>query len=261
VTPPSALEAEREAGSATAGRLVYAIGDVHGEAELLERLLAKLIADMAGRTLERPPVVVFIGDYVDRGLKSRAVIEQVIELKRDHRLEVRALKGNHEEALIHFLQDPSFGPTWAEYGGLQTLLSYGVAPPRLKTRPEAWQSVRDAFAEALPQEHAAFLASLELMVRYGDYVFVHAGVRPGVALNQQREHDLLWIREPFLSAEGPFEGVIVHGHTPERDPFVGRCRIGIDTGAYATGVLTAVRLLAEERHILQVGAGGRGSPG
>ena len=241
-TPPAAT---------TGGRLVYAIGDVHGRIDLLERLLAKIDADAAEVSDEPRPALVFVGDYIDRGQDSRAVIDCVIRLQAEGRYEVRALKGNHEEALLQFLGDAEFGATWAEYGGLQTIASYGITPPHLRTQLGDWEAAQRSLAKALPQPHISFLTRLELTARYGDYVFVHAGIRPGVPLRDQQDHDLLWIRDEFLHSPGPHEAVIVHGHTPEPEPFVGRQRIGIDTGAYATGVLTAVRLHATERNILQ----------
>jgi len=232
-------------------RLVYAVGDIHGCAELLASLLATIRADAAELRPGQPTVIVFLGDYVDRGDGSREVIDQVIALAADPRFEVRALKGNHEEALLAFLDDPDFGPTWAEYGGVQTLRSYGVPAPVLRSQTSEWSKVREAFQLALPQTHLRFLSQLELTAVYGDYVFVHAGLRHGVALEAQSERDMLWIREEFLHAEPSFGKVVVHGHTPEADAFVGDHRIGIDTGAYATGVLTAVRLKGEERALLQ----------
>jgi serine/threonine protein phosphatase 1 len=213
--------------------------------------LEKLAEDAATLGLEVPPVVVFLGDYVDRGDDSRAVIERIIQLQSDQHFEVRALKGNHDEAFLQFLQDASFGPTWAEYGGMQTLLSYGVAPPLLRSSTEVWEAVRHALGAALPRSHLTFLTSLELMVIYGDYAFVHAGIRKGVALSAQAASDLLWIRDDFLQAKGPFEKVIVHGHTPEAEPFLGVDRVGIDTGAYATGILSAVRLQDTTRRTIQ----------
>jgi serine/threonine protein phosphatase 1 len=237
----------------TGGRLVYAVGDVHGRFDLLEPLLEKIDADAAEVAGEPRPALVFVGDYVDRGRDSRSVIERIIRLQAEGAYEVRALKGNHEEALLDFLADATFGPTWAEYGGLQTIVSYGVSPPLLRSQLGDWERTQRSFADALPQAHVAFLANLELTARYGDYVFVHAGVRPGVPLSEQLERDLLWIRDEFLRSPGPHEAVVVHGHSPEPEPFVGQHRIGIDTGAYATGVLTAVRLHATEQKILQSG--------
>lgn len=243
-----------QAPRATPGeRVVYAVGDVHGRADLLSALLRRIGEDAAGLGLEVPPILVFLGDYVDRGDHSRSVVDQVIAARNEGRFEVRTLKGNHEAALLAFLEDASFGPTWADYGGIQTLQSYGVAPPLRRSDREGWEKAREDFAARLPPSHLDFFGNLELAITLGDYVFVHAGVRPGTPLEAQREHDLLWIRDEFLRFEGPFERVVVHGHTPEIDPFIGDHRIGIDTGAYATGVLTAVRLMGERRDIIQAG--------
>ena len=198
----------------------------------------------------RPLVLVFLGDYVDRGDDSRGVIELLDALRRLGRIEIRCLKGNHEEALLEFLDEPLSGPTWIQFGGAATLRSYGVAPPPGLAGREAWIQTRDAFAEALPHGHLAFLQSLELSCMIGDSMFVHAGVRRGVALDEQTARDLLWIREPFLKDKRPFEKVIVHGHSPTGEPYMGPNRIGVDTGAYATGILTAARLCDQEQSFL-----------
>jgi serine/threonine protein phosphatase 1 len=235
----------------TGGRLIYAVGDVHGRLDVLVPLLRDIVADaVAANTVQRP-LLVFLGDYVDRGPDSQGVIDLVLKMQGFGRLETRALKGNHEEALLQFLDEPSFGPTWMEHGGAATMVSYGVHPPMSRLSPEAWVTARDEFAAALPAAHLAFFRGLELMLRQGDYAFVHAGVRPGVSLDQQAERDLLWIRHEFLQASGPFGAVIVHGHTPAEEPQLTRHRLGVDTGAYATGVLTAVRLLDEDQRLMQ----------
>ncbi|HEY3797694.1 MAG TPA: metallophosphoesterase family protein [Caulobacteraceae bacterium] len=233
------------------GRTVYAIGDIHGRLDQLEPLIGQIVDDAPPRGSELPPALIFVGDYVDRGPDSKGVIDRVLALIAEDRFEVRTLKGNHEEAMLAFLANPEFGPAWFEHGGAQTLASYGVAPPVRRTDSADWNRARDELSERLPPSHRAFLQDLELLAAYGDYAFVHAGVRPGVPIAAQREQDLLWIREPFLSEARPFEKVIVHGHTPSVEPFLGRYRIGIDTGAYATGVLTAIRIDGAERRILR----------
>ena len=238
----------------TDGRVVYAVGDIHGCAELLSALLRAIARDAADLAPAQPPALVFIGDYVDRGDDSRGVIDQVIALQGGA-FEVRALKGNHEEMLLAFLQDAGAGPTWAQFGGLKTLASYGVAPPAMRSQGEAWEAARQALGAALPAGHRAFLANLELWASFGDHVFVHAGVRSGTPIERQRERDLLWIRDAFLRSKAPFPAIVVHGHTPQDEPTLGPRRIGIDTGAYATGVLTAVRLQGAERKVIQARAG------
>jgi serine/threonine protein phosphatase 1 len=181
------------------GRRVYAVGDIHGRADLLIRLMQDLREDTARGEYEGKPILIFLGDYVDRG------------------------------------------PRWAEYGGAETLVSYGVQPPRTRTSMEEWMEASEALNGALPPEHLHFLSNLDLSVRIGDYLFVHAGVRPGVPLDQQTEQDLLWIREEFLGDKRSLGAVIVHGHTPEQKPHHDARRVGLDTGAYLSGRLTAAR--------------------
>ncbi len=243
---------EPESLPSTGGRLVYAVGDVHGRLDVLEPLIRREIASdvLITRPKERP-LLIFLGDYVDRGPQSRGVVDLILSLSADSAFEVVALKGNHEEALLQFLEQPSFAATWFEHGGAQTLVSYGVQPPSTRTDHEAWAKTRDEFAEALPPEHLAFYRGLELIRTVGDYAFVHAGVRPGVPLAEQAERDLLWIRHEFINDRGPFEKVIVHGHTPNEEAQLTRHRLGIDTGAYATGVLSAVRLYGTDQRLIQ----------
>jgi serine/threonine protein phosphatase 1 len=232
----------KSAGPTTEGRLVYAIGDVHGRLDALEALLKVIAQDIRDTAPQSRPLLIFLGDYVDRGPASKDVVSLIIALRQDPTFEVRVLKGNHEEALLQFLDEPEFGATWADYGGIATLASYGVTPPVGRTDSEAWEVASQALAKAMPREHLDFYAELELMVEVGGYAFVHAGVRPGVSLANQSAHDLMWIRQEFLSAPGRFEKIIVHGHTPMESPQMTKSRIGVDTGVYATGILTAARL-------------------
>jgi serine/threonine protein phosphatase 1 len=241
----------REAPASTGGRLVYAIGDVHGRLDVLGPLLRDIAHDALATQPAERPLLVFLGDYVDRGPESRQVIDAVLRMQADGAFEVAALKGNHEEALLQFLDEPGFATTWMEHGGGMTLASYGVQPAASRTDAAAWVSVRDEFDRMLSDAHRQFYQGLELVRVVGDYAFVHAGVRPGVALEAQSERDLLWIRHEFLNDRGPFGKVIVHGHTPTEEPQMLRHRLGVDTGAYATGVLTAVRLYGEDQRLMQ----------
>ncbi|MCR5878286.1 metallophosphoesterase family protein [Phenylobacterium sp. J367] len=220
----------------------------------MQPLIHAIVDDLEASPPADTALLVFLGDYVDRGPDSRGVVDLVLKMREARGLDVRALKGNHEEALLQFLEQPSFGATWMEHGGGPTLVSYGVQPPPTRTDTEAWERVRDVFAETLPADHKAFFERLDLMVDVGDYAFVHAGVRPGVAWDQQAERDLLWIRQEFLQEKGPFGKVIVHGHTPMEEPQLLPHRLGIDTGCYATGVLTAVRLQDTDQRLIQVKA-------
>jgi len=235
----------------TGGRQIYAIGDVHGRADLLRDLLETVRADADARRGDQPPLIIFLGDYVDRGADSAGVVEQILELKRDARFQVRALKGNHEQALLRFLDEATFGPVWAQHGGVATLQSYGVEPPENTLDPDAWEPARARLEALVPSSHRLFYCGLELAIVLGDFAFVHAGVRPGVPLERQSETDLLWIRGEFLRAPGPFGKIIVHGHTPRREVQITKHRMGIDTGAYYSGILTALRLDGSEPFVLQ----------
>jgi serine/threonine protein phosphatase 1 len=222
------------------GELLYAVGDIHGRADLVRDLLAK-IADDAHRSDASKKTLVFLGDYVDRGPDSCGAVETLIaELPQG--FDAHFLKGNHEALLLAFLDDPQTLDLWLMNGGAATMESYGVATGRLDglgAGPAAW---RDAFAAALPEPHRRFFETLKLSVSAGDYLFVHAGIKPGVPLAAQVEADLVWIRRPFLDCAEPFGPIVVHGHTPGTEPVTRANRIGIDTGAYFSHRLTALRL-------------------
>ncbi|MEO9971479.1 MAG: metallophosphoesterase family protein [Hyphomonadaceae bacterium] len=220
------------------GICVYAFGDVHGRADLLERLFDKVEADINAHAKDENIVLVFLGDYIDRGFQSRDVIDFLLS-DRVSKYQCIFLKGNHEEALMKFMQEPSFGPRWAGYGGLETLTSYNVRPPRIRTAGEEWVAACDALNEAMPAEHRRFFNTLEISATIGDYVFVHAGLKPGTPIEEQVEDDALWIREEFLNDKSSFGLIVVHGHTPISAPYRDFRRIGIDTGAYLSGKLTA----------------------
>jgi len=235
------------------GVRVYAVGDIHGRVDLLNSLLDLISDDVTAEAGEAEVTLVFLGDYVDRGPDSRLVIETLRQLKAYAGDRVSMLKGNHEEALLGFIADPASGPLWTDFGGRETLRAYGVNPPHLRADTEGWIEARDAFVAAIPDDHMRFLESLRLTETIGDYLFVHAGVRPGVPLSDQKEKDLLWIREEFLQSRRALDQMVVHGHTPTEKPEIMNGRIGVDTGAYATGVLTALVLQGETRSFLQTG--------
>jgi serine/threonine protein phosphatase 1 len=237
------------------GQLVYAIGDIHGCYDLMKALLAQVVGDIAQRAAGRRPILIFLGDYVDRGPDAPRVIEALLWLKRRLDLDVRLLKGNHEAALLDFLEEPAKGAVWLSFGGAETLAAYGVPPPEDNEGEVGLLRARNELLERMPASHLRLLQGLELMLQVGDYAFVHAGVRPRRGLAAQDEQDLLWIRRPFLEDPGPFEKVIVHGHTWISDrPQIFDHRIGADTGAFATGVLTAIRLEDGELGVLQARA-------
>lgn len=235
--------------------VVWAIGDIHGRSDLSGPLTTAIREDLAASTAARR-VLVFLGDHVDRGPDSRGVLDQVVEVATDLTLEVHTLRGNHEDRMEAFLDDPSLGPGWCDYGGRECLMSYGVVPPAMRGDPEGWAGAAQALRAALPDSHLRLLRSQGHSVAVGDYFFAHAGARPGVALDAQSPDDLMWVRHEFLDHPAPFEKVVVHGHTPADAVVSDARRIGVDTGAYATNVLSAVRLEGETRVLLQ--AAGRG---
>ena len=230
--------------------LVYAIGDIHGHLDLLESLLQAIDADRAAFG-DRKIIKIFLGDYIDRGPASCGVIDRVLAESARADQQVIALAGNHERAMLDFLDDPPYGADWMQFGGLNTLRSYGVEPPLRSGSSRIWTVVRDALVAAMPEQHIEFLRGLSLYCQLGDVIFVHAGVRPGIPLASQSPDDLLWIRGEFLNASHPEDQLIVHGHTPSIDVQSAPGRLGIDTGAFATGKLTAVRLDGGDRHFLQ----------
>lgn len=240
------------------GEVVWAVGDIHGRLDLLKPLVEAILADTASIDATRR-VAIFLGDYIDRGPDSRGVIRYLINLPKDAGIEWRFLKGNHEEAMLRFLDDPSFGPNWCEYGGDAALASYGLKPPEMKHRVEAWARVAADLDHRVAADERAFLETLEYSLPIGDYFFAHAGARPGVALDRQSDRDLLWIRNSFLDSDAPFDKVVVHGHTPTAEAHFDHRRIGVDTKAYASGVLTAVRLEGSGQSLVSA-VGGEGQP-
>jgi serine/threonine protein phosphatase 1 len=232
--------------SVPADHFVVAIGDLHGRLDLLEQLWPKI--DGASRlSALRKRVLVFVGDYVDRGLQSAQLVERL--LAGFPGFETIFLKGNHDETLLQFLADPNIGEAWRNFGGLETLRSYGVSHAAGKS----WAQTRSEFLAVFPRSHEQFFKNLQLHATFGDYLFVHAGLKPRVPLADQRETDLLWIRDEFLSSNVNFGRVVVHGHTPAAAPEIRHNRIGIDTGAYMTGSLTALVLEGRSRQFLSTG--------
>jgi serine/threonine protein phosphatase 1 len=224
------------------GTRIYAVGDVHGRADLLGALFTRIDADLRAFPIPQS-VQVFLGDYIDRGPESRQVLDLLIARKRRHLM--LCLKGNHETFAAQFLSNPSVLSNWRHIGGCNTLLSYGVTPTASED-PQVQKKIAAAFRKALPDSHRHFIHGLALSLTCGDFFFAHAGVRPGIPLRQQRRQDLLWIREDFLLHEEDFGKVVVHGHTPTINPDVRTNRINIDTGAYATGRLTCLVLEGDQ---------------
>jgi diadenosine tetraphosphatase ApaH/serine/threonine PP2A family protein phosphatase len=223
------------------GTRIYAVGDVHGRADLLAQLFGGIDADLEANPTPRA-VHVFLGDYIDRGPASREVLDSLIVRSRRH--ETIFLKGNHEVLIEQFLQKPRTLPLWRHVGGFQTLLSYGIKP---SLNPDAAEQtvLAQQLADVLPPTHRQFLENLQRSFICGDFFFVHAGVRPGVPLSQQTDEDLFWIRERFLNSGEKFGKIIVHGHTPVTEVEFHPNRINVDTGAFATGQLSCLRIEAD----------------
>lgn len=232
------------------GTVVWSVGDIHGRMDLLGPLVEAIVADLAV-TRPRRGLVIFLGDYVDRGQQSREVVTFLAGMRGGDGLEWRFLRGNHEETMLDFLEDPAVGPKWCDYGGDATIRSYGLRIPDLKHKPETWAHLSADLSHKLSDRERNFLEDQELSVTVGDYFFAHAGARPGEPLDRQSPADLMWIRRTFLDSEEEFERIVVHGHTPTAEVHADHRRIGIDTRAYESGVLTALRLEGRDREILQ----------
>lgn len=230
------------------GLRLYAIGDVHGCLDKLKLLLDKINKDAAAAT--SPVRKIFLGDYIDRGLHSKEVIDFLLDWKTREKQPPIFLKGNHEQVMLDLLRhaDEELLHNWFNFGGRETLMSYGVNPALAATDRDALFA---AMKEKVPRSHIDFLDGLELSVSFGDYFFCHAGVRPGIDLGKQKEEDLIWIRYEFLNYSKSFGKVVVHGHTISHHAEFMPNRIGIDTGAYATGRLTALGLEGTKKWLVQ----------
>ncbi|WP_181705709.1 metallophosphoesterase family protein [Chthonobacter rhizosphaerae] len=237
-SPPAAPPRRRRRLSINAPYpVIYAIGDVHGCLRELRALEERIMADAAGRP--GPKLVVMLGDYVDRGPQSAQVIEHLLAPMRPPFTRV-CLCGNHDEFMLRFLDDPQRNMGWLGIGGKETLLSYGIDPDMMLD-PSAAPDLAALVRSRVPEDHVAFLRSLPVLLEGPGILFVHAGVRPEVPLAEQTDDDLMLIREPFLTHGPGLPYLVVHGHSPEVEPTVGRLRVGIDTGAFRTGRLSAVR--------------------
>lgn len=234
----SQLRIEFRKPSLPDGIRIYALSDIHGCADLLQQMFTVIDRDLKTIGSKRA-IHLFLGDYIDRGPDSCRTIDLLVERGRKH--ESVFLKGNHEAFLFDVLKNPARLQEWKQFGGLQTLTSYGLRPS-LNPDPAEQSELIAQLAMTIPTHQRKFFDSLRLRFVCGDFFFVHAGVRPGVALANQTEEDLLWIRDEFLSSEEHFGKYIVHGHTPVQGPDIRSNRINIDTGAYATGNLTLLTI-------------------
>lgn len=245
-------EAASDKGSLPPGQRVYVFGDVHGRADLLRSALDWVKGELKKASIEEARLI-GLGDYVDRGPESAAVLDLLAEASSSGFARTTFLKGNHEQLLLDFLDHPArVGPGWMQLGGWETLMSYGVdCTPHNQSASEL-RRARDDLVRRLPPRHLALLQGLVTSEEIGGYFFVHAGVRSGVPLHRQAEHDLLWIRPEPYEPESDFGKVVVHGHTPVAQSFVGPSEINLDTGAYATGRLSCAVLEGDSCRLVEV---------
>jgi serine/threonine protein phosphatase 1 len=230
------------AARVAASERVYAVGDIHGRIDLLERMLALIAADIAGCTDARRARLVFLGDYIDRGDESRAVLARLATLAHERKGEVLCLAGNHEAALLGFLRDPAANARWLRYGGLQTLAAYGIAAPPDEGDAAGLAATATALVAAMGP-HLDFLRDLRMTARSGTVVFAHAGLDPDAPPENHGASVVLWGRSAFLErGAGPAGFGVVHGHYDAPEPRIAPWRICVDTGAYHSGRLSAVRL-------------------
>lgn len=237
---------ERQSAAIPDGQRVYAIGDIHGRLDLFAEMIRAIEADDAARGPAQTTVIL-LGDLVDRGPDSAGVIAAARAWGEQRT--VRTIAGNHEEMLLGALDQLEVLRVFLKHGGRETLLSYPVCAQAYQSA--SFEEVQALMAAAIPAQDLAFLAGLEDWVRIGDYVFVHAGIAPGVPLENQRRGDLRWMREPFLSHAGDHGCLVVHGHTITDEAVLRPNRIGIDTGAYVSGRLTALALEGTSRHLIE----------
>jgi serine/threonine protein phosphatase 1 len=228
------------------GLRVYAIGDIHGRADLLRLLHRQVAADAVNADPATRKLVIYLGDYVDRGLHSREVIDVLLEEPLPG-FENIHLRGNHDHEFLAFMKDPEKSAAWLRYGGDATVYSYGVRLAADTPPEERLVRLGESLRETVPARHVEFFAGLPFTCEVGDYLFVHAGIDPDKSLDQQTPEDLLWIRDAFLEADCDFGKVVVHGHSVTEDPEVRENRIGIDTGACYTNALTCL-VLQGDRH-------------
>lgn len=233
--------------SIPAGLRVYAVGDIHGRLDLLDRLLEMIQTDDRQRGAAATETI-YLGDLIDRGPDSKGVVDRLLAQRRGGQ-PVRFLMGNHEEVLLRAAAGDIRALRFLiRIGGKETLLSYGISEEQYRTLD--YDELSTLVTERIPQAHVDFLASFENWIEVGDYLFVHAGLRPGIALENQKASDLCWIRDDFLNHRDSFGRMVVHGHSITEDVDMKSNRIGIDTGAFASDRLTAIGLENDERWFL-----------
>ncbi len=240
-----AKSAERPGASVPDAERLYVIGDIHGRQDLLDRLAHLIAADVAAGSPR--PLGVLLGDYIDRGPNAAGVLARLST--RDFPIPFVALRGNHEQMFLDFLEDERCLESWRHFGGLETLHSFGIDVQKAR-QVSGFADAQRQLKAVLPPKVLSFLNATATKYQLGDYFFCHAGIRPGVALEAQRDEDLLWIREEFVQSAADHGKIVVHGHTPVERPDVRENRINIDTGAYATGMLTCLVLERDTRRFI-----------
>ncbi len=230
---------------------IYAIGDVHGCYEALIEAERRIVDDAS--MIAGPKLIVLLGDYVDRGKRSRDVLQHLCSPAPEgfHRV---ALCGNHDDAFLQFLERPQANINWLEFGGEETIYSYGVDAKYLLSQGRGVDALCAATRVAVPPEHVELLRSMPIALSIGDLIFVHAGIRPGISMDSQSDRDLMWIREPFITKGPQLPSLVIHGHTPDMAPVFASGRIGIDTAAFATGNLTVLKIADGEPSVFAVAA-------
>lgn len=226
---------------------VFAIGDIHGRLDLLDPLLLNIFSSPLYTSQSR---IVFLGDYVDRGPFSAGVIDRLIELPKKG-VDRVCLAGNHDLWFLHFIEDPIDETNWLQWGGVETAASYGVQAGGPIHSGAFRRAVRDQLVKKVPKAHLDFIRSMPTHHVALNTLFVHAGVKPGVALDDQKIEDLTYIRGEFLNDRRPHEYFVVHGHTAVMEPDIRDNRANIDTGAYATNTLSCLIVTADDRQVLQ----------
>lgn len=252
VLPPQRPMVEGRPARMPDGVRLYAVGDVHGRIDLMLELEKMIVEDALRGPANQKFFLVYLGDYVDRGRDSRGVIDYLI-MPPPQPFERILLLGNHDAWMRDFIASAAVGPSWLRFGGDATVASYETAIDYSKPDDERIVDVQRRFAAKVSTAHQRFLHELELGFSLGDYFFCHAGIRPGVPLDQQIESDLIWMRDPFLSWNGAAEKVIVHGHTITEQPVMRHNRIGIDTGAFASEILTCLVLEGDTQRFIVTG--------
>jgi serine/threonine protein phosphatase 1 len=234
-----------------AGARAYAVGDIHGRLDLLELLLADIAADARARPSKRT-YIIFLGDLIDRGPDSAGVVERLRNYRPDFATPI-FLAGNHEEVMLRVLGgEPEILSDWLKFGGAECLASYGIDAGALRRMER--EKAAELLRSKVPSAHIEFLETFADTFQFGDYLFVHAGIRPGIPIAEQDQFDLRWIREPFLSGSNEHGPIVVHGHTIVSEVEERAHRICIDTGAYHSGILTAVGIEDDQRWYLSATA-------